>query len=160
MSARDFCSPLPQFGDWSDHSSANIREQKRAQWNVDKLRERLLDLLSQGAVACEDVADCAVAEAGETIEETFRRLADEWSKETAHISSADDLVSHRRYQEIIKLGWGVVPYLLIDLQQNRRFWFPALYEITRIRPYDPSDSGNGKRMTEAWVRWGRWKELI
>src|SRR5271157_2234093 len=94
------------------------------------------------------VADTAVEE--EPLSERFHRLADEWSKDIASISSLDAMVSHPNYQEIIKLGWDVVPYLLTDLQQNKRFWFPALAEITKIRPFDLRDAGNGKRMIEAW----------
>lgn len=85
----------------------------------------------------------------------FVKLADEWSRDVGNASSISALTSHPKYQEIVKLGWDVVPYLLSDLQQNKRFWFPALYEITKIRPFDPSDAGNSRRMTEAWVKWGQ-----
>jgi hypothetical protein len=94
------------------------------------------------------------------ISEKFHQLADEWSTNTGHISSIDDLISHASYREIIGLGWDVVPYLLKDLQNNKRFWFPALYAITNVRPFDPSDAGNGKRMTEAWIKWGKRKGFI
>jgi hypothetical protein len=94
------------------------------------------------------------------IEQHFRHLAEKWSAETGCVSSVSDLISHPSYQEIIKLGWDAVPYLLADLQKNKRFWFPALAAITKIRPFDPSDAGNGRRMTEAWVKWGRRKGLI
>jgi len=50
--------------------------------------------------------------------------------------------------------------MLNDLQNNRGFWFPALTEITGIRPFDLSDAGNSKRMVEAWVKWGKRKKLI
>ena len=76
-----------------------------------------------------------------------------------HVSSASDLINDKRYQEIIGLGWDVVPYLLTDLQQNKRFWFPALAAITGVRPFDPSDTNSPRRMTEAWVRWGKRKGL-
>jgi hypothetical protein len=90
----------------------------------------------------------------------FRRLADEWSRETMHISSASDLINNKRYQEIVSIGWDAVPYLLTDLQQNKRFWFPALAAITGVRPFDPIDASSPRRMTEAWVKWGRRKGLI
>lgn len=96
----------------------------------------------------------------ESVAVRFYRLAADWSENTAHVSSVDDLVAHPCYQEIINLGWDVVPLLLIDLQKNRRFWFPALYAITKVRPYDLSDAGNGRRMTDAWVTWGKRKKLI
>jgi hypothetical protein len=90
----------------------------------------------------------------------FCKLADEWSNEVGNISSLSALTSHQKYREIVKLGWDVVPFLLLDLQRNHRFWLPALQEITRIRPFDPSDSGNYQRMTEAWVEWGKKKRII
>jgi hypothetical protein len=94
------------------------------------------------------------------VKKLFNLLADEWSRETANVSSISALTSHRSYQEIVRLGWEVVPLLLADLQTNRRFWFPALHEITQIRPFDPSDAGNSKRMTDAWIKWGQRKQLI
>ena len=93
------------------------------------------------------------------VKQQFYRLADEWSRETMHVSSASDMINDKRYQEIIGLGWDVVPYLLTDLQQNKRFWFPALAAITGVRPFDPSDTNSPRRMTEAWVRWGKRKGL-
>jgi hypothetical protein len=95
-----------------------------------------------------------------TVEEQFQLLADEWSQATMHISSASDLINDSRYQKIIGIGWDVVPYLLIDLQKNKRFWFPALAAITGVRPFDKGDSSNPRRMTEAWVKWGKRKGLI
>jgi hypothetical protein len=90
----------------------------------------------------------------------FRELADKWSEETGHVSSINDRISNPEYREIVKLGWEVVPNLLADLERTHRFWFPALTEITGLRPFDQSDAGNLRRMTEAWIRWGKKKGLI
>ena len=129
---------------------------RRAHWEGDAFSRRLLriwqmpDAVFQvGAVGIE-----------ESIEERFHQLATTWVANTRHISSTKDLTSYPAYQEIIGLGWRVVPLLLKDLQENKRFWFPALYAITNVRPFDPSDAGNGRRMTDAWIRWGRRKGLI
>lgn len=89
----------------------------------------------------------------ETLPERFRRLADEWSRETANVSSLTAMANHPKYREIVDMRWDVVPLLLEDLQENKRFWFPALEEITGIRPFDPKDVGNGKRMIESWLKW-------
>lgn len=94
------------------------------------------------------------------IEAKFRRLADEWSEKTMHVSSASDLINDTRYQQIIDLGVDVLPYLLDDLRRNKRFWFPALAAIAGVRPFDPGDLSNPRRMTEAWLKWGRRKGLI
>ena len=96
----------------------------------------------------------------ETLSERFRRLADEWSRATANISSLTAMANHPKYREIVDMRWDVVPLLLKDLQQNTRFWFPALHEITGIQPFDARDAGDGKRMIEAWVKWGKRKQLI
>lgn len=90
----------------------------------------------------------------------FHKLADEWSEKTMHISSVSDLINDTRYQQIIDLGWDALPYMLEDLQKKKRFWFPALAAITGVRPFDPGDLSNPRRMTEAWVKWGRRKGLI
>jgi hypothetical protein len=95
-----------------------------------------------------------------TTEQRFRRLADEWTRATMHVSSGTDLISHPSYRAIVKLGWPVVPFLLDDLQQKKGFWFTALAEITRLRPFDRSDEGNPRRMTKAWLEWGKRKRFI
>lgn len=95
-----------------------------------------------------------------TVENRFRRLAEEWSASVGNVSSLTAMAKHPKYREIIDLGWDVVPFLLQDLQQNHRFWFPALTEITTIQPYDPRDAGNSKRMIDAWIKWGKRKQLI
>jgi hypothetical protein len=110
-----------------------------------------------------DAVALAMAAPGEyaaSVGERFRRLADEWSRRTGHISSASDLINEQGYQEIISLGWGVVPHLLRDLQEKRRFWFPALAAITGVRPFDTKDASSPRRMAEAWLRWGKRKGLI
>ena len=96
----------------------------------------------------------------ETIEARFSRLADEWSRTTAHISSVNDLINDSSYQKIITMGWAVIPYLLNDLEQNQRFWYPALAAITGLRPFDNRDASNYRRMTDAWIRWGKRKGII
>lgn len=95
----------------------------------------------------------------ESTEERFHRLAAEWVREIGSVSSISRMTSHPKYREIIDMGWGVVQFLLADLQKGG-FWFTALFEITRVRPFDPSDAGNYPIMTEAWVKWGKWKGII
>ena len=107
-----------------------------------------------------DTEDECYESTTDKVESCFNKLADQWERETQSVSSVPALISHPSYQRIIKLGWGVVPFLLRDLQVNRRFWFPALYEITRIRPFDRSDAGDSERMLQAWVKWGKRKQLI
>ncbi len=152
MAARDFCAPVNPWLEWS-HSQSESRTRTSAQWVIDKDRKPFLDFfLSHDEVAV-DVSN-------ETTAEKFRRLADEWSRSIGNISSMTAVVRHPKYQEIIDLGWDAVPLMLIDLQTNHRFWFPALHEITGIRPFDERDAGNSKIMIQAWVQWGKRKQLI
>jgi hypothetical protein len=139
---------------------ANYRAQRRQKENQRALILSLVKDVSIPVAVVSVVAEAAEPETAARIEKRFRALAADWSENTRHISSVNDLISHSSYQEIIKLGWDVVPFLLLDLQQNKRFWFPALHAITKVRPFDPSDAGNSRRMTEAWVTWGKRKELI
>jgi hypothetical protein len=90
----------------------------------------------------------------------FYRLADEWEHTVGSSSSLTAMTKHPIYREIVKMGWQVVPYMLRDLEKPHGFWFPALDEITGIRPYDRSDAGNYKKMTKAWVQWGKRKQFI
>lgn len=128
----------------------------RPRWEA-KRPNRSLDGMWEGSIAETDVV---LLDPKVSVEKRFLQLADDWSENTRHMSSINDLVAYSSYQEIIKLGWDVVPFLLADLQQNKRFWFPALYAITKVRPFDPSDSGNGRRMADAWINWGKRKGFV
>jgi hypothetical protein len=135
---------------------SQLRPTQAAKWHTrPNYAVQLLTLMWQ-----EPESETALIEYKATTEEKFHTLADAWSDEVMHISSTSDLVKNSKYREIIKLGWDVVPYLLIDLRDNQRFWFHALSEITKIRPYDPGDTANPRRMTNAWIRWGERKGLI
>jgi hypothetical protein len=96
----------------------------------------------------------------ETVAERFHQLAAEWSREVQNVSSLTAMAEHPKYRQIVDLQWDVVPFLLTDLQRNKRFWLPALHEITGIQPFDPSDAGNSKRMMSAWIKWGKNKRYI
>ena len=95
-----------------------------------------------------------------SIVDRFRQLAAKWSEETSHMSSVTRAIAQPSYQAIIKLGWDAVPLMLQDLRKDKGFWYPALNAITGIRPFDPKDAGNSRRMTQAWVNWGHKKGLI
>jgi hypothetical protein len=91
----------------------------------------------------------------ETVEERFRRLEKTWLDEIGHSSSSTELRAHPAFQEILSMGEAVVPFLLRDLQQRPRLWVWALHRITGADPVPVSDRGNIKKMSEAWLRWGR-----
>src|SRR6266851_3711911 len=152
MARRIDCDQFPtqniNIGEWFPAA--------RPRWNSTHFNRNLDEMWERPTRETEVV----VFEPETTLEERFLHLAADWSESTAHISSINDLTSHPSYLKIIQLGWDVVPLLLGDLQKNQRFWFPALNAITKLRPFDPSDAGNGRRMTEAWIQWGKRKGLI
>jgi hypothetical protein len=92
---------------------------------------------------------------GQGVEREFRYHSETWLRETAHISSATELVLHPSYQRIIGLGPAVLPLLLRDLVLEPQDWFWALNAITGENPVPLEDAGDVRRMTEAWIRWGR-----
>ena len=47
----------------------------------------------------------------------FYRLADEWKRETAHLSSPSMIAEHRVYQEIVQMGLVAIPSILSDVMR-------------------------------------------
>jgi hypothetical protein len=90
----------------------------------------------------------------------FRKHAEKWELEVAHLSSTTKRVMHPSYQSIIGMGPAVVPLLLRDLQRTHRHWFWALTYITGQNPVSPVAAGDIRAMSDAWLRWGREKGLI
>jgi hypothetical protein len=89
-------------------------------------------------------------------EEAFRALAGQWRRETMLLSSASKIASHPAYRRIIDMGDAAVPLILRDLKQNGPgHWFVALRKITGENPVKKSIAGDLKRMTEAWLAWGK-----
>jgi hypothetical protein len=91
----------------------------------------------------------------ETVEGRFRQLEAVWNVETGHLSATGKIVNHPAFQEIIRLGDAVVPFMLRDLAERPRLWVWALPKITGADPVPASDVGNIAKMTEAWLRWAR-----
>lgn len=90
----------------------------------------------------------------------FRSLAEKWKDETKLYSSFTDIVLHPAYQRIIGLGGDVVPLILRDLHQNGGHWFWALEALTGQNPCTEEDAGRVKKMTQAWLTWGKENGLI
>lgn len=98
--------------------------------------------------------------AGESAEARFHRLADQWDKESAFMSSVTDMARLPSYQKIIGMGWAAVPFMLEDLKNEPRHWFTALRIITDTNPVPPEDAGKIKKMAAAWVQWGRQNSIV
>jgi hypothetical protein len=91
----------------------------------------------------------------ETVEAHFRRLERIWDVETGYLSSFTEIVEHPAFQEIIRLGPSIVPFILRDLEERPRLWVWALPEITGANPVPACAVGNIAKMSEAWLRWGK-----
>jgi hypothetical protein len=70
----------------------------------------------------------------------FQELANQWRRETAHLSLAIKKVTHPAYQRIIGLGLDAVPLILRELQRRSGHWFWALKAITGEDPAQPEDT--------------------
>ena len=97
---------------------------------------------------------------GESTQEKFDRLSEEWYKASLLMSSARDKAMLPPYQKIIGMGWTAVPFILRELDQRPTHWFWALRAITDVDPVDPENKGRVSLMASQWVEWGRNLKLI
>lgn len=95
------------------------------------------------------------SEADHELEREFRQLTDQWYEETRFLSSTSEIVSKETYYQIVALGRRVIPLILRELQERGGHWFLALRALTKADPVNPQDRGNMRRMTQAWLDWGR-----
>jgi hypothetical protein len=95
----------------------------------------------------------------EKLEQRLRQLESQWKAETEFLSDAGKIISHPAFQAIISLGEPVVPLLLSDLEGRPSLWVWALPEIMGETPVAEADGGNIRKMTDAWLKWGREKGL-
>ncbi|MBD2164712.1 hypothetical protein H6G04_09885 [Calothrix membranacea FACHB-236] len=91
------------------------------------------------------------------MEKTFIALVKQWREENRGVSSTNQISMHPAYQQIIGMGEAVIPLLLRELEKKSGQWFWALKSITREYPVPPEHRGNTKKMTQAWLEWGRRK---
>lgn len=85
----------------------------------------------------------------------FLALADEWHRDTGHLSSPPQIAMHRAYQRIIGMGQVAVPLILDDLRRRGGQWFWALAAITGTSPVKPGVNRNSQAVKSAWLEWGR-----
>ena len=91
----------------------------------------------------------------ESVEKSFRQLAESWNAAVAYQSSTTIRNSHPAYREIIALGPIVIPLLLADMETNHSHWFCALREITGANPVSETIAGNVPKMVQAWLAWAK-----
>jgi hypothetical protein len=91
----------------------------------------------------------------ETIEQQFDHLADRWQEETAYLSSTTDKIAHPAFQEIVRMGEAVVPFVLRRMEKRQGHWDLALGEITGEKPFPPSAAGKIELLERTWLDWAR-----
>jgi hypothetical protein len=89
------------------------------------------------------------------LSQRFQVLADQWRRETRHLSLMSDIVLNTAYQQIIGMGKPAIALILQDLKQQPDHWFWALRSITGENPVQVDDRGRLPQMAEAWLVWGR-----
>jgi hypothetical protein len=99
-------------------------------------------------------------DASESLELTFKSLAQQWREETGMLSSFSKKLEHPAYRKIIDLGEPVLPLILRELQDRPGHWFEALKAITNQTPVPPADRSDPKKAREAWLNWGRERGLV
>jgi hypothetical protein len=92
--------------------------------------------------------------------EEFQSLVEWWERDTAPLSSIEQMAMHPAYQRVIGMGKDVVPLILRKLQVEPDHWFWALKAITGENPMKREHAGKLKLMAEDWLRWGAAKGLI
>jgi hypothetical protein len=91
----------------------------------------------------------------EKLRARFQRLTAQWRDECQLLSSTTAKAMHPAYQQIIGLGPEALPLILKELSKTPGHWFWALKSITGEDPVPLADVGDIRRMTEAWLNWGR-----
>ena len=104
--------------------------------------------------------DDYVDAATDMLQVEFERLATEWKRETAHLSSPSMIAEHSAYQQIIGMGSVAIPMILRDLNEAAAHWYWALRSIARESPIRPEDRGNIDAMRAAWLDWGERHQYI
>ncbi len=89
---------------------------------------------------------------------TFKRLAEQWRKETRFISPVKRKVLHPAYQQIIGMGEVALPLILQDLEERPADWLWALRAIAGEDP--ASENGDFRQAIKAWVNWGKERGYI
>lgn len=96
-----------------------------------------------------------------TVRDKFLLLSGIWKFERPNMSSlVKDRINHPAYQEIVKMGMVVVPFILKDLDERLDDWFDALERITGENPVPKESYGKLSEMRTLWQLWGEKRRLF
>jgi len=88
----------------------------------------------------------------EALEKEFNQLANKWYAETRKQSSAEQMILHPAYQQIIGMGKDVLPFIFRELKKTRAHWIWALAMILRDDKAKPGMKF--REAVDAWLAWG------
>ena len=95
------------------------------------------------------------------IKKKFQQLANKWKRDTGHLSTVSRIVNHPSYLSIIAMGKPVIPLILKELKEEPKHWYSALSAISEEGPkISASERGHIKKISEAWLDWGRSRNYI
>lgn len=95
------------------------------------------------------------------LEKKFNEFSKKWKDETGLFSTTYQKIVNDLYFDIVALGNAIVPFILKDLQNNGpAHWHTALKALTQENPIKDEDSVTNKQIKEAWIQWGKSKNLI
>ena len=158
----DWYEKQPRIMRQSLHERHLLMRDSYAQYRAER-RQRIFYSRVFGRDAVTGVFGLRIVEHEEsTIEQRFKKLADDWRRQKGPISSVTLKSMIPAYQRIIGLGRAVIPLILKELERKPDHWFYALEMLTAEaeNPVSDSDAGNINKMAAAWVRWGKERGLI
>jgi hypothetical protein len=101
------------------------------------------------------------------LEADFFKQAEQWGRETAHMSSPLQKMMHPSYQAILGMSAqspenrrDIIRFMLHDLKTGRREWSLALSYLTQQNPINPKDYGRTDKINAAWIKWGNDQGLM
>lgn len=82
----------------------------------------------------------------------FNAMVKKWRLETAVLSSIEEKVNHKAFQEILKMGRVAVPLIVEELRRKPDFLFLALASLAPESDV-VSFRGSPSETVSAWLRW-------
>jgi hypothetical protein len=102
----------------------------------------------------------ATADRETTGESELLSLFAQWMDGVGPVSDTREILSHPAYKRIVEMGKPAVPLILRRLRREPSLLAWALFDITGTNPVRPSDYGNIKKITKAWLKWGKKNNYI
>lgn len=88
----------------------------------------------------------------------FKGLAENWRQATQHLSVLAKRYDNPAYRAILRMGPGIAPFILIELQRAPDRWLDALEQLTGANP--AKNAATFEDAVELWIKWGRDNKYI